>query len=91
MSPPLYLTLKAYLENVKFKVRLGNAIVPLSDIVARVPLGSDISPDLSNNSTADIAKTDNILLATFAHDPAILSTNKIYIDKVVKHLNFVDS
>jgi hypothetical protein len=42
-------------------------------IHAGVPQGSDLSPDLYNILTADIPSTDNILIATYADDTAILS------------------
>ena len=94
MPAPLYLILKSYLEHRKFKVRHGNAFSPLFVIEAGVPQGSDLSPDLYNIFTMDIPKTINTLLATFADDTAILSSNadiNIAAHHLQEHLNLIDN
>jgi len=45
-------------------------------MVAGVPQGSDLAPDLYNIFTADIPRTCDTLLATFADNTTILSTDK---------------
>lgn len=95
MPAPLYLILKAYLEDGTFKVRHGNAFSPLYNIEAGVPQGqSDLSPDLCNIFTMDIPKTNETLLATlFADDTAILSINNdltTAVHHLQEHLNLID-
>lgn len=86
MPAPLYLTLKSYLENRKFKVRHSNAFSLLYDIEASVPQGSNMSPNLYNIYTMDISKSNNILLATFAHNTVILINNNYIILASHHHL-----
>jgi hypothetical protein len=94
MPAPLYLILKSYLEHEKFKVRHDNAFSPLFDIEAGVSLGRDLSIDFYNIFTMDIPKTDNTLLATFADNTAILSSNDditIAAQHLQEHLNLINN
>jgi hypothetical protein len=45
------------------------------NIYARVPQGSDLSPDLYNVFTADIPQSSNTLLTAYSDDIAILSSS----------------
>jgi hypothetical protein len=75
MPAPYYLIVKPYLQNRSFVVRQGNDISSTHPIYARVPQGSDLSPDLYNVFIADIPQSSNTLLATYADDIAILSSS----------------
>lgn len=86
---PLFLIIKCYLSNRSFVVRQDNAFSSCFKIHAGVPQGSDLSPDLYNISTADIPNADNILIATYADDTAILSDhnkNNIAASHLQSHL-----
>jgi hypothetical protein len=94
MPAPLYLILKLYLEHRTIKIRHGNDFSSLFDIEAGVPQDSDLLPDLYNIFTLDIPKTENTLLATFADDTAILSSNddiSIVAQHLQEHLNLIDN
>lgn len=73
MPVQLFLLIKSFLENRRFTVRQGNSFSPRFNITAGVPQGSDpdLAPDLYNIYTADIPRTPNTLLATFADDTAL--------------------
>jgi len=89
LPAPLYLIIKSYLSNRSFVVRQGNAFSSYFKIHAGVPQGSDLSPDLYNIFTADIPNADNILIATYADDTAILSdhnNNNVAASNLQSHL-----
>jgi len=70
----LYLLTKSYQQNRSFLVRQGDFLSSQFQIIAGVPQGSDLSPDLYNMYTADIPNSKNSLIATYADDTAILSS-----------------
>lgn len=72
---PLYLLTKSYLQNRSFLIRQGDSLSSKFQILAGVPQGSDLSPDLYNIYTADIPNSENTLIATYADDTAILSSH----------------
>ncbi|KAL4107965.1 hypothetical protein QTP88_018234 [Uroleucon formosanum] len=66
--------LESYLADRQFRVIHKEAITEWKDISAGVPQGSVLGPILYLLYTADIPNDDNITLAMFADDTAILST-----------------
>ncbi|VVC46179.1 Reverse transcriptase domain [Cinara cedri] len=54
---------------------IGNHFSSIFDIEAGVPQGSDLASDLFNIFTSDIPQTNDTILATYADDTAILSSN----------------
>lgn len=75
LPAPLYLLTKSYLQNRSFIVRQEDSLSSQFQILAGVPQGSDLSPDLYNIYTADIPNSENTLIATYADDTAILSSH----------------
>jgi len=75
LPTPLYLLTKSYLQDRSFLVRQGDSLSSQFKILAGVPQGSDLSPDLYNIYTADIPNSENTLIATYADDTAILSSH----------------
>ncbi|VVC42838.1 Endonuclease/exonuclease/phosphatase,Reverse transcriptase domain [Cinara cedri] len=94
LPAPYYLILKSYLEERFFAVRHGNSMSNYHKIIAGVPQGSDLSPILYNIFTYDIPQTTDTILATYADDTAILSSDndpQIATQKVQNHLNLISS
>jgi hypothetical protein len=73
LPTPLYLLTKSYLHDHSFLVRQGDSLSSQFKILAGVPQGSDLSPDLYNIYTADIPNSENTLIATYVDITAILS------------------
>lgn len=67
-----YLTLKAYLEDCFFSVRIGSTISPLAGINADVPQGAVTIPLLFNLFTFDQPNSNQTLVGDFADDKAII-------------------
>lgn len=70
-----YLILKSYLEDRFFRVNEAGEYSSYFPIEASVPQGSVLAPLLYSVYTADIPTHDTTLLATFADDTCILSSN----------------
>jgi len=77
-----YLIICSYLENRTYTVRYGNSVSLFYPIKAGVPQGNDLSPDLFNVYTANILKTPNTVMATYADDTAILSPGNDPVETV---------
>lgn len=93
LPAPYYLIIRSYLENRTYITRYGNAVSSYYPIKAGVPQGSDLSPDLFNVYTADIPKTPNTIMATYADDTAILSPGNDPVETVhflQTHLDLID-
>lgn len=60
----LYRIIRSSLENRSFTVRHGNYLSSFFSVQAGVPQGSDLSPDLFNIITSDIAQTIDTTLYT---------------------------
>jgi len=85
----MYLTIKSILSKRTFQVRCIDELSTTRPINAGVPQGSIFAPKLYNLYTSDISHTNNMTLATFASDTAILSSNKCLttaIDQLQEHL-----
>jgi len=72
LPAPLYLLIRSYLENRTFKVHQDNSFFSIFPILAGVPQGSDLSPDLYNIFSSDIPQTNDTIIATYADDTVIL-------------------
>ena len=76
LPSPFYLLLKSYLSNRSFRVLSGSVKSATTMIRAGVPQGSVLGPVLYTIYTSDLplSPSNNILVATYADDTAILST-----------------
>jgi hypothetical protein len=70
-----FILLKSYLHNRHFCVKVGNDYSELKSIHAGVPEGSVLVPLLYLLYTADLATSPITLIATFADDTSILTTD----------------
>jgi len=71
----LYLLLKSYLSERYFQVKIDDELSDYHSIRAGVPQGSVLGPLLYLIYTADVPTTQDTLMATFADDIAILSSD----------------
>ena len=71
-----YLILESYLSDRFFRVSQGQALSNFFPVRAGVPQGSILSPILYMIYTADLPQHPSTVLASFADDKAILSTNE---------------
>jgi hypothetical protein len=62
---------------IYFQVKIENTLPQYYSVQAGVPQGSVLGPLLDLTFTADIPTTDDTLIATFAADTAILSSDTI--------------
>lgn len=74
-SPKLYKLLESYLTARTFQVKINEQESKLYTINAGVPQGSVLGPILYLIYTADIPLANDIMIATYADDTAILSSN----------------
>lgn len=70
-----YEILSSYISDRYFRVRYGTEYSNLKEILAGVPQGSVLGPILYLLYTNDIPVDNNVMMATFADDTAILSTD----------------
>jgi hypothetical protein len=90
---PLYLLICSYLGNRTFKVRHGNSFSSIFPILAGVPQGSDLSPDLYNIFSSDILQINDTIIATYADNTTILSFNRnptVAFNALQNHLDLID-
>lgn len=80
LPAPFYLTLKSYLTERSFYVKVNEEITDIRYIKAGVPQGSVLGPILYTIFTSDIPETENVLMATYADDTAILASSQSPID-----------
>lgn len=71
-----YNILRSYIGDRFMQVRYGEATSTFRGIRAGVPQGSVLGPILYTIYTSDIPALENVIVATFADDTAILATNK---------------
>jgi hypothetical protein len=90
----LYLVLKSYLEERYFQVKPDNTLSDYHLIKAGVPQGSIIRPLLYLIYTADASTRNDTLIATFADDTAILSSDADparALERLQYHLNLLQN
>jgi hypothetical protein len=90
----LYLILKSYLTERYFQVRIEDELSDYHLAQAGVPQGSVLGPLLYLIFTADVPLTDNTLIATFADDTAIMSSDHdpaVATHKLQLHLNLIQN
>lgn len=71
----LYPTIKSYLEERLFRVKLRDARSTLRQIKAGVPQGSVLGPVLYNIFTSDLPVSEDVTVATYADDVAYLASD----------------
>lgn len=71
-----YRLIRSFLKDRHFKVRQGDTLSSLHSTNAGVPQGAILSPLLYTIYTADMPNQNDVLLATYADDTAILSRSK---------------
>lgn len=76
LPPQLCNVLSSYLCNRKFSVKCKSALSSIQSISAGVPQGSVLGSTLYQLFTADIPYTNEVMMATFVDDTAILATHK---------------
>lgn len=90
----IYLILRSYISNRCFQVKIENTLSQYHSIHSGVPQGSVLGPLLYLIFTADVPTTDNTLIATFADDTAIMSSDfspNRASEKLQQHLNILQT
>lgn len=72
--------MKSYLQERYFRIKQDDAFSSLREIKAGVPQGSVLGPLLYLLYTSDIPQPENVTVATFADDTAILSVDETVED-----------
>jgi len=89
-----YLLLKSYLSENYFKVKIEDEISVYQPTGAGVPQGSVQGPLLYLLYTADVPTTQDTLMATFANDTVLLSSDPDLVratEKLQHHLNLLQN
>ena len=90
LPAPFFFVLKSYLQNRCFYVKINSEISNICEIKAGIPQGSVLGPVLYTFYTSDIPVNDDVTVATYADDTALLASNDSKEDasKIVQnHLN----
>lgn len=74
LPAPFYLVLKSYLQQRYFYVNTNQEFSDIRQIRAGVPQGSVLGPTLYTIFTSDMPLTDNVTIATYADDTALLAS-----------------
>lgn len=74
---PIYLLLKSYLKDRSFYVNVNQELSIIRYIQAGVPQGSALGPTLYSIFTSDMPTTDNVTIATYADDTALISSSHL--------------
>lgn len=75
LPTPYYLLLKSYLSDRFFYVKHNNDYSDFLQIYSGVPQGSVLGPVLYTIFTSDLPTSNNVLVATYADDTAILAAS----------------
>jgi hypothetical protein len=89
-----YIILESFLKDRFYSVLQGSEISDPFPIIAGVPQGSVLAPILYNIYTSDIPSSPETILATFADDTAILSSDPSHINvsfNLQHHLNRLET
>lgn len=68
--------IKSYLSDRMFQIKEGNCTSSFHSILAGVPQGSVLGPMLYTIYTCDLPQREDVVVATFADDTAILARSK---------------
>lgn len=82
-------TIKSFLADRRFRVRVGESLSDPHLILAGVPQGSKLSPTLFNIYCHDIPTNDKILLAQYADDVALLSSSRTIVHSGAQLNSFI--
>ncbi|GFV97988.1 RNA-directed DNA polymerase from mobile element jockey [Trichonephila clavipes] len=74
----------SYLNSREFRVRVENCLSSPRPVKSGIPQGSLLGPRLFNLYISDIPKADNVHLAMYADDTAIISQHTYIISKLLK-------
>lgn len=72
---PFYLILKSFLSDRRYFVKVNDSSSLIYPIEAGVPQGSVLGPVLYTIFTSDMPVIENVVVATYADDTAVLSSN----------------
>lgn len=72
LPTPFYLLLKSYLNERKFYVCVNDEVSDIANIESGVPQGSVLGPVLYTLFTADLPTNNDVTVATYADDTAML-------------------
>lgn len=73
--PQIYMILKSYLENRSFFVKYDDVMSAVCSIESGVPQGSVWGPLYYLIYTADVPQTDGVVMATYADDTLLMSSD----------------
>lgn len=76
LPAPFYLVLKSYLHGRSFYVNINQEFSTIRYIQSGVPQGSVLGPTLYTIFTSDMPLTDDVTIATYADDTAIISSKE---------------
>lgn len=94
LPTPFYLLIKSYLRERTFYVNISDEDSEICDVKSGVPQGSVLGPILYTLFTSDMPTSNEVTIATYADDTAILATNESPIEasKLVQHqLNLTET
>lgn len=80
LPTPFYLLLKSYLHERSFFVNINGIDSDVGKIAAGVPQGSVLGPVLYTIFTSDMPVSEDVTVATYADDTAILATSKCHLN-----------
>lgn len=80
LPTPFYLLLKSYLSGRRFFVNINGDESEIGTINAGVPQGSVLGPVLYTIFTSDMPVSDDVTIATYADDTAILASSNCPTD-----------
>lgn len=76
LPTPFYLLMSSYLSQRKFFVSINDDDSEIGDIKSGVPQGSVLGPVLYTIYTSDFPTIDEVTIATYADDTALLATSQ---------------
>lgn len=80
LPTPFYLLIRSYLNERKFFVNIGEEDSEIGNIKSGVPQGSVLGPVLYTMYTSDFPISNEVTVATYADDTALLATSQSHED-----------
>lgn len=90
LSAPFYLFFKSYLSQRQFFVNVNDERSDILEIKAGIPQGSVLGPILYTIYTADMPLTNDVTVATYADDTAIVATSQCPTEASIFVQNEID-